>query len=138
MATVPVRIQWPVNLADAIVAEATGQLPPNIAALVEAAERRAYQQGRLETLTNIAAGHAELELLGDGWRDRARKTAHDWYRERVATFEQCARQMNARLGRPEGWNYRGGAVDWHTGLPLGSACAWLRRTRTTAQERRAA
>ncbi len=27
---------------------------------------------------------------------------------------------------PDGYDYRGGPVNWETGLPQGSGCAWLR------------
>jgi hypothetical protein len=32
-------------------------------------------------------------------------------------------------GLPAGYDYRGGTVDWHTSMPEGSGCAWLRRKR---------
>ncbi len=51
-------------------------------------------------------------------------------------YAEVAEQVSAELGRRPGYRYRGGPVDWETGLPVGSACAWLRRarTRTTASK----
>jgi hypothetical protein len=37
-----------------------------------------------------------------------------------------------RRGLPDGYDYRGGAVDWETGMPAASACAWLRRSQRHA------
>lgn len=38
-------------------------------------------------------------------------------RERLEVFEQCARDINQRLGRPADYCYDGGPVDWETGAP---------------------
>lgn len=46
---------------------------------------------------------------------------------RVVESESCYAAICAQLDRPEGYQYRGGPVDYETGLPEGSACAWLRR-----------
>lgn len=39
-------------------------------------------------------------------------------RERIALFEACARKLAEAMGRPAGWRYEGGAVDWVTGQPI--------------------
>jgi hypothetical protein len=48
---------------------------------------------------------------------------------RLAEMESGHAALNRELGRPNGYRYRGGPVDWETGLPAGSPCAWLRRQR---------
>lgn len=101
--------------------------------LLEEVRAEAYAAGHLDALREFAREHARLELLGENWRERAvadhralvqarRDAAHQRYEDRLA----CD---NIAGGRHPGYRYRGGAVDWETGLPAGSACAWLRRRR---------
>jgi hypothetical protein len=47
-------------------------------------------------------------------------------------MDQAAQVMNQRLGKHPKWRYRGGAVDWETGLPVGSECARLRSRKAAA------
>jgi hypothetical protein len=94
------------------------------------AERRAYHAGQLDALRDFAREHARLELLGPNWREQgiadhralvqARKDAA------FARYEERRVADNIAAGRHPGYRYRGGAVDWESGLPAGSACAWLR------------
>jgi hypothetical protein len=49
----------------------------------------------------------------------------------MATMRRHASKAYAARGMPYGYDYRGGAVDWNTGMPAGSGCAWLRRRRLT-------
>lgn len=37
--------------------------------------------------------------------------------ERVALFEACAAELAQRMGRPPGYRYDGGPVEWETGQP---------------------
>lgn len=48
---------------------------------------------------------------------------------RLAEMESRHAEQNRRLGRPDGYRYRGGPVDWETGLPAGSLCARLHALR---------
>ncbi len=91
--------------------------------------RRGWAAGYAHALRCVAANIGELELLGDGWRQAAAVTAANRLQARLDQMAEARDRMNANLGRPPGWDYRGGPVDWETGLPAGSACAWLRRTR---------
>jgi hypothetical protein len=58
--------------------------------------------------------------------------------ERLAEMELRVNRLSSELGRPPRYRYRGGPVDWETGLPAGSACAWLRRTRIARDKETAA
>jgi hypothetical protein len=49
-----------------------------------------------------------------------------------AAMWRRARATYEARGLPAGYNYRGGPVDWITGMPEGSGCAWLRRMRMTS------
>jgi hypothetical protein len=76
--------------------------------------RLAYDSGRTARyVEDIAELHA-------GWARHPahRRTADDRYRERMAQMEANAAQVNAELGRPPGYVYRGGPVDWETGQPV--------------------
>lgn len=81
----------------------------------------AYRRGRLD---------GDLHELRAGWAEHRepRLTYEQRVAVRIAEYTEAAEAINARLGRPAGYRYRGGAVDWWTGLPSGSACAWLRST----------
>jgi hypothetical protein len=81
----------------------------------------AYERGLLVALSQ--AGR-------DQWNDpelharlRAQRIAAD-----TARMKACARRQYRQRGLPAGYDYRGGPVDWATGMPAGSACGWLRRT----------
>jgi hypothetical protein len=83
--------------------------------------RDAYSRG-------FDAGQAQAGR--DHWNDPA--IAEPWRQERINTeIAQMKLRAEARYARrhlPDGYDYKGGAVDWHTSMPAGSACAWLRRT----------
>lgn len=97
------------------------------------AERRAYAAGQLDALRAFAVEHARLELLGENWRERAIADHRAAEAKRKAEIETRAEERriadNIAAGRHPGYRYRGGPVDWLTGLPEGSACAWLRNRR---------
>lgn len=74
----------------------------------------AYDAGR------TARYVADVAELHAGWarHPHQRTTADERYAERMAQFAACAAQVNAELGRPPGYRYDGGPVDWETGRPL--------------------
>jgi hypothetical protein len=82
----------------------------------------AYERGLTEG--RVAAGR-------DRWRNPAVADSFRAARVRVEVAEMKRRAVRHRgaRGYPTGYDYRGGAVDWETGMPAGSACAWLRRRR---------
>lgn len=74
----------------------------------------AYDSGRTARhLDDVAELHA-------GWARHPRQAnaAQQRYRERMAEMAAQAAQVNAELGRPPGYRYDGGPVDWETGRPL--------------------
>jgi len=75
----------------------------------------AYAAGQLAERHRIAEAYAELEAA---WRPVGRKSHAQRVAERVAEMEQHAARMAERLGRPAGYVYRGGPVDWETGRPV--------------------
>lgn len=98
----------------------------------DAGLRRGAMQVRediAETLADLAAAHGELHAA---WTAAARVSHEQRVAQRIAEADQCAARVNTELGRPPGYQYRGGPVDWHTGMPAGSACAWVRASRTPA------
>jgi hypothetical protein len=79
----------------------------------------AYERGRFD---------AEVNELHATWAeyDEPQLTREQRVAARTAEMKRSADRVAAELGRPAGYRYRGGPVDWQTGMPLGSACAWLR------------
>ena len=76
--------------------------------------RLAYDSGRTaQYVGDLAELHAD-------WARHPfqRVTAEQRYQERMAEMAACAAQINAELGRPPGYRYDGGPVDWNTGRPL--------------------
>jgi len=73
----------------------------------------AYESGRTATYRE---GLAELHSV---WEDRAerRRTYEGLVADRIAAYTAAAERINAKLGRPDGYRYDGGPVDWDTGLP---------------------
>ncbi|WP_250029861.1 hypothetical protein [Paractinoplanes maris] len=80
-----------------------------------------------------------------GLTDAATQAGRDFWQSDAADRFRAARQITdaramkersaaryAAYNYPDGYDYRGGAVDWHTGLPQRSGCAWLRKQRTYA------
>lgn len=84
--------------------------------LVTAAYERGRFDGDLNELAALGATHDEPRLTWEA-RVAARVAANVAYYER----------LNADLGRPAGYRYRGGPVDWETGMPARSGCAWFKR-----------
>lgn len=99
--------------------------------LLEEVRVEAYAAGQLDALREFAREHARLELLGENWRERAiadhRALVQARHDAANARYEERLIADNIAAGRHPGYRYRGGAVDFETGLPEGSACAWLRR-----------
>lgn len=79
-------------------------------------EREAWAAGYLAGLREAERRHA--------WPTRQGR--EDRIRAELAEGQMIASGVAREMGRPAGYRYRGGAVDWETGLPAGSACAWLR------------
>ncbi|GAA2346719.1 hypothetical protein [Dactylosporangium salmoneum] len=139
-----VGVRWPIGIDEAIRAEATGYLPLPITKLIQQAEARGYTRGKLETLQRAAGNLGELDLLGDGWRERSIDTAAERRRQQRAADEERAlfanRQRNIAAGRHPDWVYLGqsrggsGAVDWETGYPVETVEAWKRRQSLTVVE----
>jgi len=128
-----VRVQWPVNFDEVIRAELDGELPLDVAAIVAEAETAAYTRGCVAALEAVAVEHARLELLGENWRERAVEQYQALRQRRRAEIDDAAEaervKWNIAAGRHPRYRYRGGAVDYMTGLPADSACAWLRNKR---------
>lgn len=69
---------------------------------------------------------------------RAEQTRDFWHSPAVEQIKKARQLSEARTmkhrararyearGYPYGYDYRGGPVNWETGLPQGSGCAWLR------------
>ena len=113
-------------------------LTPEIAQLIEAARlqglAQGYRYGHDAAIELIAAGHAQLDILvGPTWREDAVQTVTELRAqerlEREAHAAEVETAWNIQVGRHPGHRYSGGVVDWNTGLPAGSACAWLRNKR---------
>lgn len=87
------------------------------------AARRSEREHIGDTVAYCLERHASLRksllTLGQGERERR-------IRRELQEATERAQELARQMGRPEGYTYRGGAVDWETGLPAGSACAWLR------------
>jgi hypothetical protein len=82
----------------------------------------AYERGLADGYTN---------RYREYWRDPAVLAEFRTARMRTEKIEMRWRSdvRHTIYGYPDGYDYRGGAVDWITGMPAGSACAWLRRRR---------
>lgn len=116
----------------------TSDWPPDVLDLLDEVRAEAYAAGQLDALRGFAREHARLELLGENWRERAvadhralvqarRAAAHERYEARIVAD-------NIAAARHPGYRYRGGPVDFESGLPAGSACAWLRNKRLREAE----
>lgn len=79
-----------------------------------------YSLGQVAERERIAAGRAELDAT---WKPRGRHGYDQKVAERVALFERCAVQLAKAMGRPPGWRYTGGPVDWETGRPVARRAA---------------
>lgn len=99
---------------------------------IGAAESRSYTADQVLSLTRAAYERgrfdADVNELNAAWAEHQepRLTREMRVAARLAEMQRHAVRIAAALGRPAGYRYRGGPVDWQTGMPLGSACAWLR------------
>jgi hypothetical protein len=101
--------------------------PPDTEATYTAAELlevvlAAYERGLNDAASQDGRDHWNRPELIAGFREQ-RKAA-----EIRAMRERAASRYLVR-GLTDGYDYKGGPVDFETGMPLGSACAWLRRQR---------
>lgn len=82
----------------------------------------AYERG-------LADGHTSRRR--EHWRDPDVLAEFRRGRMRAETIEMKWRSdvRHTIYGYPDGYEYRGGPVDWWTGMPENSACAWIRRQR---------
>lgn len=87
----------------------------------------AYERGRFD---------GDIHELRATWADRQEPalTREQRVAIRLASYADAAEQINERLGRHPRYRYRGGAVDWETGMPWPSGCAWLARKRTSRRD----
>jgi hypothetical protein len=81
--------------------------------------RAGLQAGRRQAEARIAEAWDEVDAT---WRSVPHRSYEDRVAERVALFERCAAATAGALGRPDGWGYDGGPVDWETGIPLAPPC----------------
>jgi hypothetical protein len=111
---------------------------------ISAAESRIYTDEQVLNLTRSAYERgrfdAEVNELHATWAeyDEPQLTREQRVAARTVEMKRCADRVAAELGRPAGYRYRGGPVDWHTAMPLGSACAWLRSAPFRQRQRVAA
>lgn len=89
-------------------------LPDAVHEIAQFEAESAYWLGYQQCLIDTAARGYELD---DEWKPVARKTADQWLAERLAEMERHAARLAQQMGRPPGYQYRGGPVDWHTGRP---------------------
>lgn len=91
----------------------------------EAGYAEGYESATREIRANLARYVADLlgraDEIGRNAHAEARKTSEAWRQQRVAEFEMHAVNLHTAMGRPPGWDYRGGPVDWNTGLPQEAA-----------------
>lgn len=99
----------------------------------------AYNAGYQACLDDVAARAAEVHLLTLPRRQQAILTAQQRIQARIAEMEKTVPTHNTTMGRHPLWRYRGGPVDYDTGMPANGFCTWLRRRqRTVAVDRKAA
>lgn len=82
----------------------------------------AYERGLLDAATQAARTRWNNSQLAVQLRNGRRQSEIRWMRERAATAYE-ARGLTA------GYDYRGGSVDYDTGMPPRTPCAGLRRGR---------
>lgn len=80
----------------------------------------AYERGRHDAIADLNRTRWNNADLTARFR-QARHTAE------ISAMKRAADARYRERGLPDGYQYRGGPVDWETGFPLGSGCAWLRR-----------
>jgi hypothetical protein len=79
----------------------------DVVLLVEVVYAQGYADGRTKTA-------ADAEAADLSWQLQKRLSHEDWVARRLGEMEPDARRREAERG----WVYRGGPVDWETGLPL--------------------
>ncbi len=98
-----------------------------ILAAVEAlADAETFTRGQVAYLVHLAFESGRTASYRDGlaelhgaWaRSRWRRRYAELVADRVGAYGAAAARMNTRLGRPAGYRYDGGPVDWDTGQPL--------------------
>ena len=105
--------------------------PPPLAEDIDP-ERRLYTAAEVLEIAiegyrrGLTDGRAEASR--DRWRNLV--VVDSFRAARIRTEVHAMKERSGRLhtsyGYPAGYEYRGGFVDWETGLPEGSGCAWLR------------
>lgn len=96
---------------------------------------RYYTAAEVLTVALDAYGRGFDDGVSDTGRTRWRDPdVINRFREQRVAAELAAMKEKAEVGRlqrgrREKFEYRGGPVDWSSGLPAGSACAWLHRQR---------
>lgn len=92
-------------------------LPDAVHELIEWELAVAYRQGYLAALSDVAAGHAELDAA---WRPVGRRTYEQRVAERIAAMERYARRLRADLDarEPDG--------DWPPVAVPGRRTVWRR------------
>lgn len=135
----PARIILPVDFGEAIHVELTGELPLDVAKLLEQARADGYADGSRDATQRAAWTFAEVDALEPGWRaanaELFAKRRHEEREAREALIAARRAQDNINAGRHPDWQYTGqtrggsGAVCWETGYPVETANAWLSRPR---------
>jgi hypothetical protein len=86
--------------------------------------RQTYTANEVRALLYTAYIHgrheADINELQAIWAEKRepRLTRERRVAARIAEMEAAAARINAELGRPPGYEYRGGPVVWATGAPL--------------------
>jgi hypothetical protein len=96
------------------------------AAVVLYVAMAAYQRGRDDAASQAGRDQWRREEVVSAFRAARLSAEISWMRDK-------AQSRYLARGYPDGYDYKGGPVDWETGLPAGSACAWLRRQRRRTQ-----
>lgn len=82
----------------------------------------AYQRGRDDAASQAGRDEWAREQVVAAFRS-ARIAAE------LTGMRDAAASRYLTRGYPAGYDYKGGPVDYETGMPAGSGCAWLRRQR---------
>jgi hypothetical protein len=85
----------------------------------------AYQRGRDDAASQAGRDEWRRERVVAAFRAARLSAEIAWMRDK-------AQSRYLARGYPDGYDYKGGPVDWENGMSAGSACAWLRRQRARA------
>lgn len=99
-------------------AEPTGWPSPRALAAYEQgrADQHAHDRAHLaDLLADLAARHADLAAA---WQRLGAVTRQQRITRDLVAMHALSDRLAAELGRPAGYTYRGGPVDWDTGKPL--------------------